>query len=86
MFWLFGTLVMKMISVYQLIVIASVVTKLLELNPKNFLVRLVARMAEPVIKLVRPLARMIPGPMDWSPALAILGLELVSRTIHFLFR
>lgn len=37
------------------------------------------------MRLVRPLARKIPGPIDWSPAIVLLGLELISRLLIAIF-
>jgi YggT family protein len=75
MFWI----VAKVIWAFQVCIVAHAVTTWLQLDPKNPLVRLVRAPAEPILRLVRPIARKIPGPLDWSPALALLGLELLKR-------
>lgn len=75
--WMIG----NVIWLWQLFVVAHAVTTWLGADPKHPLVRLVRAPAEPLLRLVRPLAKKIPGPLDWSPALALLGLELLKRLL-----
>lgn len=81
MFWPISWLISNVVWFFQVCVIAHTITTLLGVDPKNPLVRLVRVPAEPVLRLVRPLAKKIPGPFDWSPALALVGLELVKRIL-----
>lgn len=74
-------LIAKIILMLELSVVAHVLTTLAGVDPKHPLVRLVRAPAEPVLRLVRPLARKIPGPVDWAPALALVGLEVVKRVL-----
>jgi YggT family protein len=77
--WPITWLLANIIWFFQLSIVAHSVTMWLKLDPKHPLVRLVRAPAEPILKLVRPLARKIPGPLDWSPAIALLGLELLKQ-------
>lgn len=86
MFWPFVSLILKVISVVELMVIAAVVTRWVDADPNNFFVRLVRGPTDPLLRMVRPLARKIPGPLDWSPAIVLLGLELISRLLIAVFR
>lgn len=81
MFWLLFWLVAKVLWFFQMFVVAHAVTTWMGLDPKNALVRLIRAPAEPILRLVRPLAKKIPGPLDWSPAIALLGLELFKRLL-----
>ena len=54
-------------------------------DPNNIFVRIVREPTDPLMRLVRPLARKIPGPIDWSPAIVLLGLELISRLLIAIF-
>lgn len=81
MFWPISWVLAKVIWGFQLCVVAHAVTSWLGVDPKHPLVRLIRAPAEPILRLVRPLARKIPGPLDWSPAIALLGLELLKRLV-----
>jgi YggT family protein len=50
-------------------------------NPNGALVKALHAATEPVFLLVRPLARKIPGPLDWTPAIVLLGLEILRRIL-----
>jgi len=60
----------------ELAVIGSVIATWLQLNRDNPIVRALAAVAEPLLTAVRPIARRIPGPFDWSPMIVLLGLHL----------
>ena len=59
---------------FQVAVVAHLLTVLLQLDPKNALVRLIRAPAEPLLRLVRPLAKKIPVPVDLTHAVAFFGL------------
>ena len=82
MFWPVVAIVLKVISLVELMVILNVITRWVDANPNNFFVRLVRGPTDPLLRLVRPLARKIPGPFDWSPVIVLLGLELVDRLLR----
>ncbi|MEZ4297838.1 MAG: YggT family protein [Polyangiaceae bacterium] len=67
--------------IIELCVVAHAVTYWLRLDSKHPLVRLIRAPAEPLIRLARPLARKIPGPLDWSHAIVLLVLELLKRVL-----
>ena len=86
MFWPVVSLVLKVISILELMVILAVLSRWADADPNNLLVRIVRGPTDPLLRLVRPLARKIPGPLDWSPVIVLLGLELVSRLLIAVFR
>jgi YggT family protein len=86
MFWPVVAVFLKVISIVELMVIANVITRWVDADPSNFFVRVVRAPTDPLLRMVRPLARKIPGPIDWSPAIVLLGLELVSRVLIAIFR
>jgi YggT family protein len=51
------------------------------INPTNPIVRFVRAISDPLCEIVRPIARKIPGNIDWSPALVLIGIELIRRFI-----
>lgn len=61
----------------ELAVIGYVIAGWLDLNPDNPIVRALRAIAEPLLRAVRPIARRIPGPIDWSPMIVLLGLHLL---------
>jgi YggT family protein len=69
------------LKIVQYIVIAAVIANMLGINPTNPIVRALRAVAEPLYEIVRPIARRIPGNIDWSPALVLLGIELIRRFI-----
>jgi uncharacterized protein YggT (Ycf19 family) len=64
----------------ELAVIGHVIGSWLQWNRENRFVRALAAVAEPLLKAVRPLARHIPGPFDWSPMIVLVGLHVL-RTL-----
>lgn len=86
MFWPVVAVILKVISFVELMVLLNVITRWVDADPNNFFVRLVRGPTDPLLRLVRPLARKIPGPLDWSPVIVLLGLELVSRLLIAIFR
>jgi len=52
------------------------------LDPQHPAVRTVRAVAEPFLKLVRPLARKLPGPNDWvACAIVLVGLDLLRQLL-----
>ncbi|AKT42680.1 YggT family protein [Chondromyces crocatus] len=68
--------------VIELAVLGRVVGSWLGADPDKPFMKALHTVTEPLFQLVRPLARRIPGPIDWTPAIVILGLSLLSRVIH----
>jgi YggT family protein len=64
----------------EIAVIGNVIATWLQWNRENPVVRALAAVAEPLLAAVRPLARRIPGPFDWSPMIVLVGLHLL-RTL-----
>jgi YggT family protein len=86
MFWPVIALVLKVISFVELLLLVNVITRWADADPNNTFVRIIRGPTDPLLRLVRPLARKIPGPIDWSPLIVFLGLELVSRLLVAIFR
>jgi len=86
MFWPVVSLMLKVISLVELMVILNVITRWADADPNNVFVRIIRGPTDPLLRLVRPLARKIPGPLDWSPVIVLLGLELISRVLIAIFR
>lgn len=82
MLWPITWLLAKVLWTFQLCIVAHTIATLAGANPKNPLVRLARALSEPILRIVRPLAKKIPGELDWSPVLAVIGLELLKRFIH----
>lgn len=61
----------------ELAVIGSMIARWLQINPQNPVVRALASVADPLLAAVRPIARRIPGPFDWSPLIVLLGIHLL---------
>jgi uncharacterized protein YggT (Ycf19 family) len=75
------TLVLLALRVVELAVVGAVIAGWLGVDPKNALVVLLRKIADPLLELAKPLARIIPGPYDWSPAVVLLALHLVRRLL-----
>lgn len=85
MFWPVVAVFLKVISLVELMVILNIITRWADADPNNLFVRIVRGPTDPLLHLVRPLARKIPGPLDWSGFIVLLGLELVSRVLIAIF-
>ena len=86
MLWPLVALVLKGISLLEIMLLLAVLSRWAGVDQNNVFVRLVRAPTDPLLKLVRPLARKIPGPVDWSPMLVFVGLEGISRLLTALFR
>jgi YggT family protein len=65
----------------QYIVIGAVILKWLGASPTNPIVRLFRAITEPLFELAKPLARKIPGSLDWSPAIVLLAITIIRHYI-----
>ena len=80
---LFG-LIFTVIRVVQLLIVGRVLAIWLKVDENNAIVRVLRETTEPLFELVRPLARKIPGPLDWSPVILLLGFDLLHRVLSLL--
>ncbi|APR80105.1 Hypothetical protein A7982_05452 [Minicystis rosea] len=71
------SLILIVLRGVELAVIGTVIATWLDINPDNFVLRALRSVAEPLLRAVRPIARRIPGPLDWSPLIVLLGLHLL---------
>lgn len=74
------SLILLLLRGVEIAVLGAVIATWLDINPDNPMVRVLRAVADPLLRLVRPLARRIPGPLDWSPLVLLLGLHLL-RTL-----
>lgn len=65
----------------ELAVIGAVIADWLDVDRENPIVKVLRAVADPLLRAVRPIARRIPGPIDWSPLIVLLGLHLVRGMI-----
>jgi YggT family protein len=77
-------LVFLSLRVAQLLVIGAVITSWLNMDPSNRVVRFLRETTEPLFKLVRPIAEKIPVPVDLSPMIVLLGIEVARRVLELL--
>ena len=67
--------------IIELTVIARVVASWAGVDPSKPWMKALHAVTEPLFQLVRPIARKIPGSVDWTPAIVIVGLELLRRVL-----
>lgn len=77
---LFG-LVSSALWLLKLAVIGRVLGGAFGADPSKGFMKTLHTVTEPLFQLVRPIARKIPGPIDWTPALVILGLHVLGRVL-----
>jgi YggT family protein len=75
------SLIATVLWVLELLVIGRVVAGWLGANPNGRIVKALHAATEPLFQLMKPIARKIPGPLDWTPALVLLVLMLVRRIL-----
>jgi YggT family protein len=75
-----GSLVFRLIDLYSLVVLASVVISWIKLSPSNPLARAVHQLTEPVL---RPIRARLPamGGLDFSPMVLLFALQLLRRIL-----
>lgn len=71
------SLILLALRAVEIAVIGHVILSWLDVSPDNPVARALASVAEPLLRAVRPLARRIPGPLDWSPLIVLVALHLV---------
>ncbi|MCC6558582.1 MAG: YggT family protein [Polyangiaceae bacterium] len=74
-------LLISVLGIVELLVLGRVIASWLDADPMNFIVRVLRETTEPLFRLVRPFARKIPGPLDWSAAIILLLSEFLRRVI-----
>ena len=74
-------LVLSVLRIVELFVIGRVIASWLDADRNNVIVRVLCETTQPLFDLVRPLARKIPGPLDWSAMIVLIGVEFVRRVI-----
>ena len=67
--------VFSVLRVLELLIFGRVVASWLGADRRLFVVRALFETTEPVLALVRPWTRKVPGPLDWAPWLVLVLLE-----------
>jgi len=75
---LFG-LVSLALRLLELAVIGRVLGGVFGADPNKGFMKALHAVTEPLFQAVRPIARKIPGPIDWTPLIVLLGLTLLRR-------
>ena len=75
------TLALFALRAVELAVLVTVIAGWLAVDPEHPILRLLRKVADPLLAAAKPIARLIPGPYDWSPAVVLLGLHLVGRLL-----
>ena len=81
MMWALFGIVSTALWALQLLVIAAVIASWIDASPSNPIVRFLRAVTEPLFELVRPLARKLPGSVDWSPAIVLLAIGLIRHYV-----
>jgi YggT family protein len=63
----------------ELAVIARVIGGWIGADPNKPFMKTLHAVTEPLFQLVRPIARKIPGPIDWTPVIVVVGLWLLRQ-------
>ena len=69
-------LIVRLIDLYSLVVLVSVILSWVPMDPRNPVVRLVSSLTEPVLA---PIRRMLPaiGGFDFSPMALLFALQML---------
>lgn len=65
----------------ELAVVAVVIAGWLRVSPENPVLRALKSVVDPLFQVVRPIAKIIPGPIDWSPAIVLFALHVTRRLL-----
>lgn len=77
--------IFSVLRVLEMLVIGRVIASWLSADRSNFIVRILFETTEPVLDLVRPWTRRIPGPLDWAPWLVLVLIEAFRIVLASLF-
>jgi len=69
------------LSLYTLIVIASVVVSWVDASPYNPIVRVIYSLTEPLLDWIRRSIPVFFGGLDFSPLILILGIQFVQQVL-----
>lgn len=67
--------VFAILRVLELLLFGRILASWLSADRSNFIVRVLFETTEPVLALVRPWTRRVPGPLDWAPWLVLVLIE-----------
>ena len=71
----------EILSIYSLIVIASVVVSWVDASPYNPIVRVIYSLTEPLFDWIRRSLPVFFGGLDFSPLVVILGIQFVQQVV-----
>lgn len=66
-----------LLRIYELVVLGSIIASWVGADPDNVLVRALRSLSEPLLARIRVVTRKLPGPLDWSPAVLLIGVHVV---------
>ena len=72
-----GDVLYTILRLYELIVLGGIIASWVGADPENVLVRALRSLSEPLLARIRVVTRRIPGPLDWSPAVLLIGIQVV---------
>jgi uncharacterized protein YggT (Ycf19 family) len=73
------------LRVVEMLILGRVIASWLGADRSLFIVRVLFETTEPVLALVRPWTRRVPGPLDWSPWLVLVLIEAIRMVLASLF-
>jgi uncharacterized protein YggT (Ycf19 family) len=77
--------VFSVLRVLELLLLGRILAGWLSADRSNFIVRICFETTEPVLALVRPWTRRVPGPLDWAPWLVLVLIEAMRMALASLF-
>jgi uncharacterized protein YggT (Ycf19 family) len=63
---------MLLLRMVQMMIFASVLASWMDADPGNRFVKMIQSVTDPIYRLVSPVTRHIPGPLDWAPFFVLL--------------
>lgn len=76
------SVICTVIYVVQVLVVIDALLSWFRLAPDHPLRKLVRIVVGPLLMLARPLARLIPGSLDWSGAIVLLALQVLKDLLQ----
>jgi len=77
------SLVISLLALYKLILIARIILSWVNPDPYNPVIRLLYTLTEPALSSVRRLLPWRLGPLDLSPVIVLLAVQIVERAISY---
>ena len=81
----FLSIVFSILRVMELLIIGRVIASWLGADRTRLIVRVLYETTDPMLALVRPWTRRVPGPLDWAPWLMLVLIEASRMLLVALF-